>query len=972
MGIFEEKYSKLNIRQKEAVDTIEGPVMVIAGPGTGKTTILTLRIANILKTTDTPPSGILAITYTDAGVKAMRLKLREVIGSRADEVRIHTFHGFAASLLAEFDEYFPHLRKARQMSDIDADELVRSILKDDAYAKLRPLGDPEFYVQKIVRSISDAKREALTPGMLRSFLKEEIVRIQNDESSISTRGATKGKLKAEALDRIEKCERTLLFADVYELYERKKREEDMMDFDDLIIELLVALKNNELFLRLVQEKFLYILVDEHQDTNDSQNLLIRSIADFFDNPNLFVVGDEKQAIYRFQGASVENFLTFQNVWKSMKLISLDMNYRSHQTILDAGFSLIENNYGENEYENLRIKLSSGAKHNEKPVDVVTAGNSIAADEYLTKELKRISKEEPDSTVAVITRTNRDLERLISLFDAAGVKASAERGADIFSHPVGVLFFELVRFLGDHSEVEALAKTLSGGLWRLSFSESVPLIKSIKSGDLKALEVKIPALRELFRDISRKGSLEYLVEAAELSGFIDIVAKDPLSAEVWRGIMGLSEELSRKSSIEDPKVLIAELLSYQTSAEGKSVKVSTGSPETHIRMMTAHSSKGLEFDYVFMPYAVEESWMPRVRSSYFIMPGGKSEGDEIKDSRRLFYVGLTRAKKHAVILSPLEDGPRKLSPLRFIDELGEHVSKISIPTASAAFEKKKESLSSRRQQELIDYAKSIILEKGLSVTALNHFCKCPSHFFYKSILKLPEPPSASAEKGNAMHLAISRVWALEDRGEKQMRTTIESTLEEYFEKSLLPAFEKKAVLKELLEDAKDVSKALVPHFAQPGEASPEIWMETSVDVSYEGKPVSVRLHGKLDAVVLGADKVSVFDYKTRTAMSPAAIKGETKGSTGDYFRQLIFYKLLIQSNSLYKGKVIEPSLVFVKPDDKGRCPTITLPVEQVDVERVKGEVKSLIESVWSGALIKDVCEDDACEWCRWKKTTGWRE
>jgi DNA helicase-2/ATP-dependent DNA helicase PcrA len=390
------------------------------------------------------------------------------------------------------------------------------------------------------------------------------------------------------------------------------------------------------------------------------------------------------------------------------------------------------------------------------------------------------------------------------------------------------------------------------------------------------------------------------------------------------------------------------------------------------MMTAHSSKGLEFDYVFMPFAVEESWMPRARSSYFIMPNGKGEGDEIKDSRRLFYVGLTRAKKHAVILSPLEDGPRKLSPLRFIDELGENVSKINVPPASVLFEKKKESLSNRRQQELLDYAKSIILEKGLSVTALNHFCGCPSHFFYKSILKLPEPPSASAEKGNAMHLAISRVWALEDRGEKQIEATLELTIEEYFEKSLLPAFEKKAVLKELLEDVKDVSRALAPHFAQQGEASPEIWMETSLDVSYEGKSISVRLHGKLDAVVLGADKASVFDYKTRTAMSPAAIKGETKGSTGDYFRQLIFYKLLLQSNGLYKGKVIEPSLVFVKPDDKGRCPTITLPVEQTDVERVKGEVQKLVESVWSGDLIKEVCEDDACEWCRWKKTTGWRE
>lgn len=970
MRVFEEKYIKLNTRQKEAVDTIDGPVMVIAGPGTGKTTILTLRIANILKRTDTPPSGILAITYTDAGVKAMRLKLREVIGSRADEVRIHTFHGFAASIIAEFDEHFPHLNRSKQMTDIEAEALVRSIIKDEKFAKLRPLGDPEFYVQKIVRSISDSKREAWTPQMVREHSKSEIKRIQNDESSISTRGATKGKLKAEALERIEKCEKTILFSDVYEAYETRKREEKLMDFDDLIIELLVAMRNDELLLRLLQEKFLYLLVDEHQDTNDSQNLLIRTIADFFESPNLFVVGDEKQAIYRFQGASVDNFLKFQGIWSSMRLISLDTNYRSHQSILDAGFSLIENNYDEGEHENLRVKLSSGSSHEKKPIDVVFAGNVSAGDKFLVDELSKLVS--GDDTVAVITRTNRDLERIVSLLDSAGIKAASERGADIFSHPVGILFFELIRFLADPGEVESLARTLAGGLWNLSFAQSARLIRSVKSGLVHEIEAEIPALRLLAKDISRKGALEYLVEAADMSGFIDIASRDPLSAEVWRGIVALSEDLSRKSSVEDPKTLISELLSYQTSAETKSVKVSTGSPEAKIRIMTAHSSKGLEFDHVFMPHAVEESWMPRARSSYFILPSEKAEGDDTRDARRLFYVGLTRARKHAAIIAPLEEGARKLSPLRFIDELGSHIKRIDLEPSTFKLEKKQTTLESRRYGELVEYSKTIVLEKGLSVTALNHFCECPSLFFYKSILKLPEPPSASAEKGNAMHLAISRVWKLEDKSEASIQAILDSTLKEYFEKSLLPSFEKAAVLKELLEATRDVAASLKPHFAIPGKASPEIWVEHSIDVSFGGKIIPVRLHGKLDAVLEGEGKVSVFDYKTRGAMSAAAIRGETKGSTGDYFRQLIFYKLLLEGKPQYKGKAIEPALVFVKPDDKGRCPTITMPVSDADLERVKGEVAKLVESIWSGDLIKEACEDEKCEWCRWKKDTGWRE
>ena len=356
--LFDERYKKLNAEQKRVVDEIDGPVLVVAGPGTGKTTILTLRIANILLKTDTPASGILALTFTEAGVKAMRTKLREIIGSRADEVRVHTFHSFAASVISEFDDHFPQLFRSAQITDVEAEVFVREILKDKKFAKLRPLGEPDFYVGKILSAISDCKKEAWTPEIVAEFAKSEIERIKNDPEALSTRGATKGQLKAESLKRIEKCERTIVFADVYKTYETLKKSERKIDFDDLIFELVVALKNDELLLRLLQEKFLYILVDEHQDTNDSQNLIVSQLGNFFDTPNIFVVGDEKQAIYRFQGASVQNFLHFQSIWKNMRVIRLSDNYRSHQAILDAVFEMIEKNYDDGQYENLRVRLTS--------------------------------------------------------------------------------------------------------------------------------------------------------------------------------------------------------------------------------------------------------------------------------------------------------------------------------------------------------------------------------------------------------------------------------------------------------------------------------------------------------------------------------------------------------------------------------------------------------------------------------------
>jgi len=180
VSAFDKACARLNKAQKEAVDTIEGPGMVVAGPGTGKTQILTLRIANILLQTDTPASGILALTFTEAGQKAMRLKLRQFIGSRADEVAVHTYHSFASSVIADFPDHFPHLARARQLSDVESENLIREILREKKFVKLRPLGDPDLYVGKIGQTISDCRKEAWTPEIVREFAEKVFAHFKLD------------------------------------------------------------------------------------------------------------------------------------------------------------------------------------------------------------------------------------------------------------------------------------------------------------------------------------------------------------------------------------------------------------------------------------------------------------------------------------------------------------------------------------------------------------------------------------------------------------------------------------------------------------------------------------------------------------------------------------------------------------------------------------------------------------------------
>ena len=967
---FKKQYDDLNKEQKLAVESIEGPVLVVAGPGTGKTTILTLRIANILKKTDTPAHGILAITYTDAGVKAMRTKLRNIIGNRAHDVYIHTFHSFASTMMSEYPDHFVRIGDFKQMTDVDSESLIRDIISDPIFTDLRPLGRPDAYISSIIKTISDAKKDALTPDDVRQHSKKEIKNIKNDESNISTRGATKGKLKAESLERIEKLKKTILFADVYEKYEEKKQTAKLKDYDDLIIELLVTLRDDNLLLRLIQERFLYLLVDEHQDTNDSQNFIISLIAEFFETPNIFIVGDEKQAIYRFQGASVENFLKLQKLWPAMKVINLDINYRSHQSILDASFSVIENNYEIGEYADLRVKLKSGKDISKRPLDIIIGENAPAMEQYLVDKLREITQKEPEATISIITRRNRELERVLRLLESENIAVSSERSLDIFHHPIGVAFFDLIEYITDPSRTDSLAKTLVAGMWGVSFEQSIEIIRALKINQTSNFESILPAIKNIKNRMLYDGALGSIIHIAEQSGFVNLVSRDPSFVHVWKGLVTLAESLVRDKDIINPTELIEEMLKYRQSAESKSVKVSVGAPDFPIKAMTAHGSKGLEFDYVFMPYTNEETWVGKTRGASFILPGNKSDNHDVKDMRRLFYVAITRARKHATVLYSTEESDGKvLTPLRFVDELhADSVLKTHLTRSEVSLHELNNNNHKERESNklLINEAKKVLLDSGLSVTALNHFLECPSKYLYESVLKMPQSPSLSAEKGSAMHEAISKIWTQSNRSVKNIESIIVSSITEYIDKSMLSQNDKISLKNELIKNANAVASALVSHFNISGMVSTERWFEIPFDANYDGKNFAVPLHGKLDTVIVDGDNVSVFDYKTKQGMSVSAIKGETKNEDGNYFRQLVFYEILLSGKFEWRGKNITTSLVFVSPDQKDRCPIVTMPVTQDDIKKVKDQVQVLVDSIWSGKIATEYCGDSNCQYCGYRK------
>ncbi|MEM6877538.1 MAG: UvrD-helicase domain-containing protein, partial [Bacteroidota bacterium] len=299
---FDRELARLNPAQRAAVDQIEGPVMVLAGPGTGKTHLLSARIGNILRQTDTSANSILCLTYTEAGVKAMRERLLQWIGPEAYRVAIHTFHGFCSQVIRDHLEYFGR-RDLEPLSDLERVRVVRDILENlDAHHPLRAgRSNAYFYERQLSRLFSAMKAEDWTSAGLESSVSEYLSSLSDYPEFVyqrNYRSFKKGDLKeAKAEEERIRMEKLRAAARLFPEFEKKLDKLNRYDYDDMIRWVLHAFRQHQHLLRLYQERFLYILVDEFQDTNGSQEEIVRLLAAYWNSPNLFIVGDDDQSIY---------------------------------------------------------------------------------------------------------------------------------------------------------------------------------------------------------------------------------------------------------------------------------------------------------------------------------------------------------------------------------------------------------------------------------------------------------------------------------------------------------------------------------------------------------------------------------------------------------------------------------------------------------------------------------------------------
>lgn len=603
---------KLNERQKEAVLATEGPVLVLAGAGSGKTTVLVNRIAYMISEKHIRPWNILAITFTNKAAREMKDRIERLLGDTAKDMWIGTFHSVCVRILRSCIDLLGYRRDFVIYDTADTKTVMKECLRE------LDIDEKSFPVRNVLSIISNAKNDLMDAATFENVYKSDY--------------------------------RMSIIAKIYYRYQTKLRKNNAVDFDDIILNTVKILSENPDVLSKYQDKFRYILVDEYQDTNNSQYLLINLLAQA--NRNLCVVGDDDQSIYKFRGANIGNILNFEDDYSDVQKITLDQNYRSTQNILDAANSVISNNKGRmgkslwtsngdgnrvyvytgtNEYDEARYIARQIKKHFDEQgsfsdcaILYRTNAQSRVIEEMLMREsvpykvlsgLRFYDRKEIKDIIAylrVVYNPNDDvsLARIINEPKRKIGNATLEKARNIAREKETSLY-DVISHADDYHEFKTAIKKL------LSFSEIIQsLIKLKDTVTIEELTGRILNDTGYMPALVMEDTTESKTRIENLGEFISVITEFEKNEETGNTLGEFLENIS----------LVSDIDGYDEN-------------EDSAVLMTIHSAKGLEFPIVFLS-GLEEGLFPGMRSM--------ESDDDIEEERRLCYVAITRAKEQLYI------------------------------------------------------------------------------------------------------------------------------------------------------------------------------------------------------------------------------------------------------------------------------------------------------------------------------------
>jgi len=1037
MERFLAELARLNPEQKRAVETIDGPVLVVAGPGTGKTQILAARAGYILQNTDTPHESILCLTYTDAGTLAMRKRLIEFIGPDAFRIPIHTFHSFCNLVIQENRSFFG-LGELNPASELQRIEIAHEII--DSFADDHPLkkwtGDIYYNTGRLLKLFDIMKMENFSVAFIIQKIEEYLSQLPDREEFQYKRANSKRDIKAgdpnmgkiaEATDKMNELQAA---AEAFPLYEKKLAQRHCYDFSDMILWVIHQFKSKEQLLLRYQEKYLYVMVDEYQDTSGSQNTLLDLLLNYWEEPNVFVVGDDDQSIYRFQGANIENILNFAQQYPSMETIVLAENYRSTQQILDASMGLIGRNTERLVTQLEQLNKQLVAKHPDrtfpgKTPQVKEFVNDLQESAWVAKAVEDASKQgKPLNEMAILYRNHKQCDDIVRYFQHKKIPYNIRRRNDVLKSPFLLQILNMLHYVaeelkapfsGDHrlfsmmhypwfeiaaADIAAFALDMrkapkeQGKYWR----DALAAIKAPNNPGLfdsqgmsekmrfhhfsKLIEGWIQhyhnqTLQAFFEQmLTNSGILAYVMKQEEQISLLEELRTffDYIKEETHRNPgLSLNDLLDTLSLMADYDISLAqEKLSIQ---------------ENGVNLITVHSAKGLEFDVVYLLGCDKSIWQGANRSGTFSFPDNISkkaeEGTDLEESRRLFYVAMTRAKEELIISYAIAKNDGKLKERsQFVEEVIDattiEAEKVEVEDdflLAFGLQSMEEAPAAVARLADPERLRAALQGYQLSVTHLNTYLKCPQSFYFNYVLQVPLARHPSMEFGSAVHEALFHYFEQMQNSESQEFPPQEELLR-LFDRELY--IRREAFTPKEFEQKSAYAHKFLPEYHRENihRWNKIVALERHINnVVVEGVPVK----GVLDKLEFEGNNAHVIDYKTgryeyarSKFLRPTDVPKNPLEPTfeeqfgGDYWRQGVYYKLLVSNYKERKWNVISTRFDFVEPDRKtGTFYSESVEVSTEDMEIVKAQIKETYQGIQNLEFDKG-CNKPDCFWCTFVK------
>ncbi len=1002
---FDAVYKKLNPAQKQAVDTIEGPLMVIAGPGTGKTHVLAARIANILLKTDTPPHAILALTFTESAANNMRARVVSIMGNTGYYVNISTFHSFCVEIIKTNPEYFEIDRNSEALSSLSRYGLFESIIKELPLKALKPLSRTMFYLTDIASSISDLKREGITPDNFDRIVKKAFaINLENLK-------LTKAELNKEINSRHKNQE----LATVYHEYEIRLRQALAFDFDDMVALVVEAFNQHKELLLKYQETLHYFLIDEYQDTNSAQNKIVSLLAEFWgEKADVFVVGDPNQAIFRFQGASIENVADFAKKYPNAPIINLSRSYRSPQFLLDSARTVINNNLLTSKesstdaaviklFKVLETKLISDSKSSTSKINLYSCPSQIVEHIYIAEKIKNlISTGVAPEEIAILYRHNSDASELQSILEKWGVSYSIEGGEDVLKSE---LIRQLIVLLRTINELKAgiatdslfelmcyewtqISSTLAMKIGRVAGKNNLSIYDTVASGldFINKHHVGTPISEKEFESVvtfmqkivdwgtrdSTKIFSALFEEIIKESGFLNYILVSESSMEHLINLNSLYREIKALNREHHDFKLIdflqaTDLMSqYHLPIFADDLNIERGA----IHLSTVHKAKGREWSHVFLVNLTDRKWGNNRVHDLIPLPTGIlsntdiSKKEQNEDERRLFYVALTRAKSNVYLSYPetivSELRSRVTIPSMFLSEMGEKFVDKIVPQVSEDMHANLTKLVSPVEKKVIvsdkQYFRLLVSDFKLSVTALNTYLRDNQEFVENVLLRVPRAKPPHMGFGSAIHIALEKFY----NAKQQNKKINDGELYNHFARALKEEILTKEDLQSWLSRGKET--LIKYHEEYKNENVSPLFIERYFGRSFSRTVLDdIVLTGRVDRIdILNKDDktVRVIDYKTGHQRTIGEIEGKTVSAKlsdreqklpesirGPLKRQLLFYKLLAQLDSTLPYTVESGMFDFVEADKaSGKLVRREFELLDSDVNDLKELIRTVMKEI----------------------------